>query len=496
MSENQANGGESFAELFEEYSQGLGESVKVGDKVTGRIISVSGDSVFIDTGTKIDGVAEKPELLDDKGEFPYAEGDEIELYVVQADASTIKLSRALSGAGGAEILREAYESRLPVEGRVQSTCKGGFNIEVMKRRVFCPVSQIDTRFVEDPETYVGQEFQFLIEKFEQNGRNVVVSRRRLLEREQSAAREEFLASVKPGAVLEGTVVRLQPFGAFVELVPGVEGLVHISELGYARVATPEEVTAVGDKVQVKVLEIAAGKKPGQLKISLSVKQTQADPWETVSERVKIGEKVTGKVVRCADFGAFVEILPGIEGLVHVSEMSYEKRVTKGDEIVKPGDMVSVVVKDVDPAKRRIGLSLKDAAGDPWMEVPTKYASGQAVQGTVEKRETFGLFITLEPGITALLPGANIRKAIDPKPFDALKPGDAVSLVVENVDAGARRISLAPADVKDEDEWRSMAKPRKNAGAPRSSAPKTVVAGDSGGFGSLGAALQQALKDKN
>lgn len=480
---------QSFAELFEASYAGQGEPLNVGDKISARIISIGADSVYFDTGTKIDGVAEKKELLDVEGQLPFKEGDSIDLYVVSKTRSEIVLSKALAGAGGLEMLQNAKDAALPVDGKVKETCKGGFSVEVMGRRAFCPVSQIDARFVENPEAYVGNTYQFLIIKLEERGRNVVVSRRALIERDRQAATEEFLAAIKPGEEIDGSVVRLTDFGAFVEIAPGLEGMVHVSEIGFARVSKPEEAVSVGDKIRVKVLGVEPGKKPGQMKISLSRKQTMSDPWGDIAGKLKAGDKASGKVVRLADFGAFVELLPGVDGLIHVSEMSYTKRVNKPSELLQPGDAVTVVIKEIDPLKRRISLSLKDAEGDPWGEVAAKYAPGTQVTGTVEKREAFGIFVSLEPGITALLPKSRMNVAVDPKQFDKLQRGDSVTLVVEDLRAGERRIALSPLEVREgssgggreNDDWKGY----KAAAKPA----------EKSSMGSLGDMLAQAMKSK-
>ncbi len=495
QAQNTGDQEQSFAELFEASYAGQGEPLNVGDKISARIISIGADSVYFDTGTKIDGVAEKKELLDAEGNLPFKEGDSIDLYVVSKTRSEIVLSKALAGAGGTELLQNAKDAGLPVDGKVKETCKGGFSVEVMARRAFCPVSQIDARFVENPEAYVGNTYQFLIIKLEERGRNIVVSRRALIERDRQAATEEFLAAIKPGEEIDGTVVRLTDFGAFVEIAPGLEGMVHVSEIGFARVSKPEEAVSVGDKIRVKVLGVEPGKKPGQMKISLSRKQTMSDPWGDIASQLKAGDKASGKVVRLADFGAFVELLPGVDGLIHVSEMSYTKRVNKPSDILQPGDAVTVVIKEIDPLKRRISLSLKDAEGDPWGEVAAKYAPGTQVTGTVEKRETFGIFVTLEPGITALLPKSRMAVAVDPKQFDKLQRGDSVTLVVEDLRAGERRIALSPLEVREgsqsegngreNNDWKAYAKPAKSAKGEDKPA----------GMGSLGDMLAQAMKSK-
>ncbi|HWR05031.1 MAG TPA: 30S ribosomal protein S1 [Humidesulfovibrio sp.] len=493
QAQNTGDQEQSFAELFEASYAGQGEPLNMGDKISARIISIGAESVYFDTGTKVDGVADKKELLDAEGNFPHKEGDSIDLYVVSKTRSEIVLSRALAGAGGLEMLQSAKDAGLPVDGKVKETCKGGFSVEIMGRRAFCPVSQIDARFVENTEAYVGNTYPFLIAKLEERGRNIVVSRRALIERERQAATEEFLATIKPGEEIEGTVVRLTDFGAFVEIAPGLEGMVHVSELGFARIAKPEEAVSIGDKIRVKVLGVEPGKKPGQMKISLSRKQTMSDPWADIAGKLKDGEKVTGKVVRLADFGAFVELLPGVDGLIHVSEMSYTKRVNKPSEMLTAGDEVSVVIKEIDLLKRRISLSMKDAEGDPWLEAAAKYTPGTQVTGTVEKRETFGIFVTLEPGITALLPKSRMAVAVDPKQFDKLQRGDSVTLLVEDLRAGERRIALSPLEVRagsqneggggrENSDWKSYAKPAKTAEKPM-------------GMGLLGEKLALALKSK-
>ncbi len=469
---------QSFAELYASYDAGMGEDLKVGDRVSGEIISVGMDTVFVNTGTKIDGAVDKAELLDENGELAYAVGDPLDLYVVAINENELKLSRALSGAGGLELLRDAYAARVPVEGTVKEQCKGGFRVAVMHRLAFCPVSQIDTRYVEQPEEYIGQSLTFLITQFEENGRNIVLSRRKLLEAEQKKGRETFLESLEPDQLYEGRVTNLMPYGAFVELYPGLEGMVHVSEIGWSRVEKPADVLQKDDTIQVRVLSVEPGKKPDQPKIALSIKQAQTDPWEKEENRFKAGDRVKGKVTRCADFGAFVEIAPGMEGLVHISEMSYVKRVLRPEDVCQIGDAVDVLVKEVDLERRRISLSMKDAEGDPWIGVRERYPVGTSVEGTVENLESFGLFVTLEPGITGLMPKSKLSKAARPSAIEKLKPGEPVQVTVTEINPGDRKITLAPGDMQDEGNWKQYA---------RSSGNQSL--------GSLGEKLQQALNRK-
>jgi small subunit ribosomal protein S1 len=468
---------ENFADLLESYSSRIKAHIQVGDKVKGEIISIGRDTVFVDTGTKIDGLVEKEELLDENGELPYKEGDILELYAVAFTGSEIRLSKALSGIGGLAALEEAFENAVPVEGKVKGEVKGGFHVDIMQRRAFCPISQMDLKYVETPNDYVGETHQFLITQFEDDGGNIVLSRRALLNREQEKARSDFLGEIEVDAQLEGKITKLMPYGAFVELFPGLEGMVHLSELSWSRVDKPGETFKTGDLVPVKIIGIEKGEKPDRPKISLSIKQVTGDPWERVCEEFQEGDKVTGKVTRCSNFGAFVEIAPGIEGLVHISEMSYTKRVVKPENEVKAGETVSVMVKQVDPSKRRISLSIKDAEGDPWLEVLEKYRVGQAVEGKIEKKEKFGYFITLEPGITGLLPKSGFKKSYEPKSIEKLRPGDAVSVVIEEIKPDDRRITLGPGDSRNEDNWRKFTEGTRKS------------------LGSLGEKLQQALNSK-
>ena len=444
---------ESFAELFESYDSEISHDIRQGDKIQGTIIAIGETSVYVSTGSKSDGVVDKAELLDENGNLTVAKGDTITLYVVSMTESEVILSKALSGAGTTDLLEEAAFNKTPVEGKVTATIKGGFNVDIMGKRAFCPVSQMDVKYVEDLESYVGEHLAFIITRFSEGGRNIVVSRRELLNREIKASREAFLEEINEGDTCQGQVVKLMPYGAFIELAPGVEGMAHISELSWSRVEKAEEVLTPGDTVTVKILKIEKRDNQDTPKISLSLKQLAQDPWERAAETIRAGDQFTGKVVRLAPFGAFVEIEPGVDGLVHLSEMSHTRRIVKAEDAVSQGEQVQVVVKEIFPEKKRISLSMKDALGDPWQGAEEKYRPGQPVEGTVEKRENFGLFITVEPGITGLLPASLMAKSATASTFESLKPGDTVRLVVEKTDEAARRISLAPGDLKDKEDWK-------------------------------------------
>ncbi|WP_300668554.1 S1 RNA-binding domain-containing protein, partial [Desulfoluna sp.] len=301
---------ESFEKLLEAYGDGLGEELKSGDKVDAQVISIGESSVYVSTGTKSDGVVDRMELTNEEGELTVDVGDSLTLYVVSATESEVVLSRKMSGAGNLDLLFDVFSSGTPVEGKVNEQVKGGFSVALMGMRAFCPVSQIDTAFVEKGDEFIGKSFSFLVTRIEGNGKNIVISRRKLLEAELQEVRAAFLEGLSLGDTLEAKVIKLMPYGAFMELHAGVEGMVHISELSWSRVKTCEEAVKVGDTLPVKVLKIDTVEGKNAPRIALSVKQASQDPWELVGETIREGEQFSGKVVRLAPFGAFVEVAPG------------------------------------------------------------------------------------------------------------------------------------------------------------------------------------------
>ncbi len=468
----------SFAELFESYDSKIGQELSDGDMVEGKIIAIGEARVYVDTGTKSDGVVEKAELVDENGEFSFKAGDIVKLYVVSSSESEIILSKALSGAGKANMLKDASHSRTPVEGKVTEVIKGGFSVDILGKRAFCPVSQMDVKYIENQEDYVGDSFHFLITRFEEGGRNIVVSRRDLLNEEIEEQKKLFFKKVKEGDTVPGVVTKLMSYGAFIELTPGVEGMAHISELSWSHLEKPEEVVQPGDSVNVKLLKIESSQESKTLKISLSMKQTSLNPWDSLENSFKTGDQVTGKVVRLTSFGAFVEIAPGVDGLVHISEMSHTKRVLRSEDVVQKDEMVQVVIKSIDMDSKRISLSIKDALGDPWTGVSTKYEPNSIVQGTLEKKEQFGLFINLEPGVTGLMPASNIKSAANSSDFEKLKPGDSVSIMIQAVDEDQRRITFTSPDQKEGDNWKQFANSKKSQS-----------------LGTMGDLLKQAMEKK-
>ena len=467
-----------FADLLNSYSPAGTADLQIGNTVRGKIIFISNETVFVDIGSKMDGIVEKAELLDENKELHYKEGDVVELYVVGLKEDEIRLSKALSGIGSFTLLKEAYENGIPVEGKILETCKGGLRAEVMGKKAFCPASQIDINFVETLEDYVGQTHQFLISQVDARDKNVVISRRALLSQELEKSRKQFYAGLRIDDMLDGRVTKLMPYGVFVEIQPGVDGLVHVSELSWSRVEDPQTVVSVGEAVRVKVIDIEKRDASDEVKISLSIKQVSDDPWLSTGDRFKTGDKVKGTVTRCAKFGAFVEIAPGIEGLVHISEMSYQKRILKPEEVVTPGENVFVLVKEMDLSSRRISLSIRDAEGDPWGEVPQKYAVGQAGEGVIEKKEKFGYFITLSPGVSGLLPKSKISQSPHSHVIEKLKEGHSIPVVIAEISSKERKMTLAPGTSGDEQDWQQFTKKNQSS------------------MGSLGEKLQQALASKS
>ncbi|MCR5812937.1 MAG: 30S ribosomal protein S1 [Desulfovibrio sp.] len=469
---------EDFAALFEQHSA-VNVRLAPGQKVSGTVIDISGDNVFVDVGIKVDGIMDRKDILNAEGEEIVKVGDSIEGWIVKMNSHEVYISRSMSGSGLAA-LEDACASAIPVDGRVQGTCKGGYTVDVLGKRAFCPGSQMEA--LGEGDDITGRTMQFLIMRVENHGRNIIVSRRALIDRERSENLEKVLADLKVGDTVEGKISRLVPFGAFVELAPSVEGLIHISELAWSRVATADEAVSVGDLVRAKVIGITKTEKG--TRISLSRKQAEGDPWNSLGDRLEAGQIVQGKVVRLAPFGAFVEILPGIEGMVHVSEMAWGRRVNKPEEVVSPGETVTVKILEINGESRRIALSIRDAQGDPWADVPERFAPGTVVQGSVDSQSSYGIFVNLAPAVTGLLPMQNLKNAKNQAELKALKKGDPISVVVQRIDSEARKISLWP-------EGASEAKNAENSDWKKHAAAGTKTAS----LGVLGQALQKALQKK-
>jgi small subunit ribosomal protein S1 len=337
---------------------------QVGDRITGTIVSIGRDAVFVDLGAKSEGTLDLEQVMDEDGNVLVEVGQAIEATVLKKDdraGSLVLRTRMTRSHRGLEELEQAFANELPVEGVVSATNKGGFEVQIGGLRAFCPVSQIDSKFVEDTEQFVGQRFSFRITKIEGGKRpNIVVSRRAILEEENRERAAQTRETLEVGAVLRGVVSSIKDYGAFID-IGGLEGMVHISELAFGRVNHPSDVLAPGQELEVVVLRIEKTGDPRRPeKIALSVRALDADPWQDAGDRFAPGTRIAGTVVRVQPFGAFVELAPGVEGLVHISELGAGRRVNHPREVVKVGDKVEATVLRVELDKRRIALSLAAA----------------------------------------------------------------------------------------------------------------------------------------
>jgi len=361
---------EDFAAMFAESEQNKprAKRPKVGDMVRGKIITIGKEAVFVDLGGKAEGQLDKGQVIDKEGKLLVKLGDEIEARIVSDTGGMLMLRTKLTrGPEARAELQQAHELGIPVEGTVTEVVKGGVSVDVAGVRGFCPASQVDNRFVEDLAGYVGQKLTFRITRYEP--RNLVLSRRALIEEEQQKRAGETRKHLVPGAVLRGKVVGFKPFGAFVDL-GGIEGMLHVSELGFSRVDKPEDVLSLGQELDVAVLKVEPGEK-GE-RISLSLKALASDPWRDATASLGEGARVKGTITRLQPFGAFVEIAPGVEGLVHITELGAGRRINHPREVVSVGQQVEASVLSVDHEKRRLSLSLaasKDASPDDVAAVP-------------------------------------------------------------------------------------------------------------------------------
>jgi small subunit ribosomal protein S1 len=414
MTENDMEEKKSFAELFEASSESPGRKLFPGETVSGKVLKISKDTIFVDLGGKSEGIADIQEFLDKGGNLTIKQGDWVEMRVASIrDGIHLTKGMKVHGADALEILREAKENLIPVEGRVIRAIKGGFEIDLSGIRAFCPLGQIDIQFCERPEEHVGARYPFCIMEIKEKGKNIVVSRRMLLEEEQEKKSKETLARLKPDLECEGRVTKLTDFGAFVD-IGGIEGMVHISEISHGRINHPSEILKPGQQVKVKVMKIEADKE-GRPKISLSIKALEPDSWEKGLE-FEEGDIIQGKVSRLMDFGAFVEVALGVDGLVHISEISYE-RVSHPSRFLHEGDRVEVLVMGIDRQTHRISLSIKEVAIKKRMEMEgegsekVRLEVGQILRGIVEDGKPYGLFIRLPqfgPKVRGLLPMEELR----------------------------------------------------------------------------------------
>lgn len=460
-----------------------------GQQVDGTIVSIGPKVAFINIGGKGEAEIDVAELKDDEGDIEVSVGDRITA-VVMGTSGGITLSR--KGVRNVATLREledAFQSGVPVEGKVAQAVKGGYEVRVARERAFCPLSQIDTARTADPAVHVGKTYAFRVIEYKNGGKDIVLSRRKLLEQQQLADADEVRKSIVPGAVLSGRVASVLDFGAFVDFGGNIQGLLHVSEMSWARITSPNALVAPGDQITVKVLRVddASGK------ISLGLKQLQDDPWSSVTSGYAVGQVRTGKVSRIAEFGAFVELEPGVEGLAHASTFPPSGHAGGWTKSVAIGESAAFEILTIDAAQKRIGLARVEdgtsraAAATGAQSAPTPadpIVAGAIITGKVERHEKFGVFVFLAPGRTALLPGAETGLDRDADLKKAFPLGSEVEVVVLEVDKASRRIRVSKKAVAEQREQAEL----RDYTSRQDAAPRTSV-------GSLADKLRGALEKR-
>jgi small subunit ribosomal protein S1 len=438
---------EDFAAMFE--ASVKARPLAKGQTVQGTIVKIGAEVVLVDVGGKSEAVLDAAELRNDEGELAAKVGDRIEATVVSTQGG-VTLSRRLARRAATDRqIEDALHTRLPVEGTVQGVVKGGYEVRIGHSRAFCPLSQIDIVRTADPEAHVGQRYTFRIAEYGEGGRNIVVSRRALLEDEREARAAEVRQSVVPGAILQGRVVSVPPFGAFVDLGGGVQGLVHVSEMGWSRSTDASQIVSAGDEVTVKVLRVddATGK------IALSMKQVGDDPWSRVADTYEVGQARTGRVTRVADFGAFVELEPGVEALAHVSTFPPTGTRDGWRQTVAAGTAVAVEILSLDLDKKRIGVALvpEGSARAGGFHGARELTAGDRVTGKVERHEPFGVFVYLAPGRVALMPTSETGVEKDADVAKAFPVGSEIEVIVLESDPQGRRLRVSRKAVQQAQE---------------------------------------------
>lgn len=427
----------SFGEILSQYEHEHHAELNSGDTVQGSVVGVVGDTVYVDVGRKMEGLLPVEKAREAGLENVHA-GDSILVAVTGRDAegyyllSTVRVERPRDWSA----LEKAYNEKLPIAGVVTEIIKGGLRVDVGVR-AFMPASRSGARDQAELERLVGQEIQCRIIKLDTAKEDVVVDRRSVLEEEAAKAKDQRFAQLNEGDVVQGTVRTVTDFGAFVDL-GGFDGLLHVADMSWGRVGKPSDLVKPGQQIEVKILKINRENR----KIALGLKQLQPDPWAVAADKYKAGDRVRGTVARVTDFGAFVELEPGLDGLIHLSEMSWSKKVRKPSDVVKVGDAVEVVVLNVNAPEHRIALGLKQALGDPWEEISRKHPVGSLVEAPVTSLQKFGAFVDLGDGIDGMIHIGDISR--DKRlnhPSEVLKVGEKVKAQVLEIDKSKRRIRL-------------------------------------------------------
>ena len=450
---------ENFAQLFEESLQEL--ETRPGAIVKGTVVSIDKDIVLVDAGLKSESAIPADQFKNADGELEIAIGDTVDvaLDAVEDGFGETILSREKAKRHEAWVdLEKAYEEKQTIKGIINGKVKGGFTVEVNTVRAFLPGSLVDVRPIRDTTHLEGKELEFKVIKLDAKRNNVVVSRRAVIEAENSAERDTLLANLEEGHEVKGIVKNLTDYGAFVDL-GGVDGLLHITDMAWKRVKHPSEIVNVGDEINVKVLKFDKDKS----RVSLGMKQMGSDPWAEISQRYPEGHKITGQVTNLTDYGCFVEIEDGVEGLVHVSEMDWTNKNIHPSKVVNLGDSVEVMVLEIDEERRRISLGLKQCIANPWEEFAKSYEKGNKVSGKIKSITDFGIFIGLDGGIDGLVHLSDIswNKSGEDAVRD-YKKGDEIHAVVLQVDPERERISLGVKQIEEDPFNKYLADNKKGA----------------------------------
>lgn len=430
---------ESFAQLFEE---SLNETPMVpGAIINGTVVRVTPDYVVVSAHLKSDSIIDIDQFKNDKGEVEVAPGDEIKvaLEAVEDGFGSTRLSRERAKRLEAWIdLEQAFEKKETVRGVIQGRVKGGFTVEVNRIRAFLPGSLVDVKPVRDPDALEGKEFDFKVIKIDAKRNNIVVSRRSAMEAENSVEREALLEKLREGDEVKGIVKNLTDYGAFIDL-GGIDGLLHITDMSWKRIRHPSEILAIGDEIKIRILKFDRD----SARVSLGLKQLGSDPWSDISTRYPVGKRLSGRVTNITDYGCFVEVEEGIEGLVHVSEMDWTNKNVNPNKVVHLGQEVDVIVLDVDSERRRISLGLKQCSVNPWEQFAEQHKKGDYITGKIKSITDFGVFIGLDGGIDGLIHLSDIswNEGDAEETIRKFQKGDELKTIILGIDAERERISL-------------------------------------------------------
>jgi small subunit ribosomal protein S1 len=441
---------ESFQELYEESLK----SIKEGEVVRGNIIQVTDDYVMVDIGYKSEGQIRISEFTDEEGAVSAKVGDEVDVLLEYHEDENGEIVLSKEKAAKIKVwdeISKIYKDDGVIEGRIVSKVKGGLSVDIGVQ-AFLPGSQVDLRPVRNLDSLIGQQCQFKILKYNKKRRNVVLSRRVLLEKEREELKSDTLDRLEEGKVLEGVVKNITEYGVFVDL-GGIDGLLHITDMSWGRVGHPSEMCSIGDSIEVMVLNFD----PEKERVSLGLKQLTEDPWSSVDARYPEGGRVTGRVVSLTDYGAFVELEPGIEGLIHVSEMSWTAKVRHPSKVVSVGDIVEAVVLNLNKENKRISLGMKQVEPNPWDVIGEKYPVGTTIQGKIKNITDFGLFIGIDEGIDGLVHISDLSWTKRIKhPSELYKKGEELQAIVLNIDKENERFSLGVKQL-NADPWEEIPK---------------------------------------